>query len=215
VYGKGNESLLDEKTSIRAVIWDVGGVLVRTENQAPRQGLAQRFGLTRAELNALVFDSEVAIRATLGEIPEDRIWQMVAQQLNIPGNEMPLFIDQFWAGDCFDRELYDFIASLRLKYKTGLLSNAWSWARQNLDQRFHILDIFDVLIFSAEVKLAKPDPCIYHYVLEKLGVSAPEAIFVDDVPENITAAKEVGLHAMLFENSLQARQDVTQLLSAS
>lgn len=71
---------------IKAVIWDVGGVLIRTQDQQPRERLAKRYNRTRAELSALVFDSEEAVRGTTGEIPESGLWQMVAH-LEYPGWE--------------------------------------------------------------------------------------------------------------------------------
>lgn len=201
-------------SSIKAVIWDVGGVLIRTQDQHPRERLAKSYNLTRAELSAMVFDSEEAVRATIGEIPESVLWQMVAHTLNISAGKLANFKQQFWVGDCFDQELNDFIGKLRPRFKTGLLSNAWSEARKETDERFHLLDVFDVWVYSAEVHLAKPDPRIYQLALEWLGVQPQEAIFVDDFPANIEAAKALGMHGVRFENSQQAQQDVIKILTS-
>ena len=190
----------------------MGGVLVRTEDQPRRDRLAQRVGMTSIELNRLVFDSDTAIKATLGEVPVEAVWQNVAERLNLTAAGLAEFIQEFWAGDYCDVDLYQFIKGLREKYKTGLLSNAWSDARTAIDSRFHLLDVFDVVIFSAEVRLAKPDPRIYQLMLNKLGVQAPEAIFIDDFQENIDAANALGIHGVLFENSHQARQAVMQII---
>jgi len=198
---------------IRAVIWDMGGVAVRTEDQAPRQRLAERFHMSPAELGHLVFDSKESVQATVGEVPEEAVWQNVAERLGLAAGGLVDFMREFWAGDVCDAELYNFIKGLRPGYKTGLLSNAWSNARTVLDQRFHLLDAFDVVIISAEVHLAKPDRRIYQLALDRLGVSAVEAIFVDDVQENVDAAISLGIQGVRFQNSLQARQAVTQLLA--
>jgi HAD superfamily hydrolase (TIGR01509 family) len=72
-----------------------------------------------------------------------------------------------------------------------------------------------VSIFSAEVSLAKPDPRIYHLILDKLGVEASQAIFVDDFQANVDAANALGMHGVSFKNSLQARQDVMQIIANS
>jgi epoxide hydrolase-like predicted phosphatase len=95
-----------------------------------------------------------------------------------------------------------------------LLSNAWSEARKETEERFHLLDVFDVQVYSAEVHLAKPDPRIYKLALERLGVQPQEAIFVDDSPENIEAAKALGIHGVRFEDSQQAHQDVIKILTS-
>jgi putative hydrolase of the HAD superfamily len=121
-------------------------------------------------------------------------------------------MQEFWSGDNLDTELYQFIKKMRASYKIGLLSNAWSGARSVLDSRYHMLDVFDVSVFSAEVGMAKPVPEIFQLILEKLGVEAGEAIFVDDFQANVDAAIALGIHAVHFENSLQARQTVLQIL---
>jgi epoxide hydrolase-like predicted phosphatase len=205
---------LEVISPIKAVIWDVGGVLIRTQDQQPRERLAKSYNLTRAELSALVFDSEEAVRATIGEIPESVLWQMVAHTLNIPAGKLANFKQQFWAGDCIDQELHDFIGKLRPRFKTGLLSNAWSEARKETEERFHLLGVFDVLVYSAEVHLAKPDPRIFQLALERLGVQPQEAIFMDDFPANIEAANVLGMHGVHFENSQQAQQDVIKILTS-
>jgi glucose-1-phosphatase len=197
---------------IKAVIWDVGGVLIRTQDQGPRERLAKKYNVTRAELFALVADSNEAIQATLGQIPEIELWQMVARTMHIPAGDLAEFRQQFWSGDFFDQELHDFIGKLRPRFKTGLLSNAYSDARQETDSRFHLLDVFDVLVYSAEVHLAKPDPKIYELALKLLGVQPQEAIFVDDFIENIDAANALGIHGVRFLNSQQAQQDVNKIL---
>lgn len=204
---------MSSEALIRAVIWDMGGVLVRTESQAPRHHLAQRLGLTPRELTNLVFETEVSAEATVGKVAEEAVWQNVAGTLNLDPQGLADFTQEFWAGDNIDADLYHFIENLHAKYKIGLLSNAWSGARAVLEQRYHMLGVFDVSIFSAEVGLAKPDPRIYHLILDKLGVEASQAIFVDDFQANIDAAKSLGMHGVSFKNSLQARQDVMQILN--
>ncbi len=203
---------MSSRTPIRAIIWDMGGVLVRTEDQHRRGRMAQRVGMTSIELNKLVFNSATATQASLGEVPVEAVWHYVAERLDLTPASLAEFIQEFWAGDVCDADLVQFIKNLREKYKTGLLSNAWSDARATIDSRYHLLDAFDVVIFSAEVHLAKPDPRIYQLMLEKLGVQAPDAIFVDDFQENIDAANVLGIHGVHFENSLQARQAVTQII---
>jgi len=191
----------------------MGGVLVRTESQSPREQLAQRLGLTPKELSSLVFDSEASFEATVGKVPEEAVWQNVAKALNLDSSGLAAFMQEFWAGDSLDADLHQFVNGLRANYKSGLLSNAWSGARSVLDSRYHMLGVFDVSIFSAEVGLAKPDPRIYQLALSRLGVEASEAIFVDDVQENIETANVLGIHGVRFENSLQARQAVMHILA--
>lgn len=201
--------------TIRAVIWDLGGVLLRTEDPAPRQALAERLGMTRSELETLVFAGPSGNRAQIGEITIDEHWENLRQELGFSSQEMEDFKAEFWKSDRVDTVLVDYIRSLRSSYKTGLLSNAFSNLRQVITGTWHFEDAFDEMVISAEVGLVKPDARIYHLALERLGVAPFEAIFVDDFLHNIEGARAVGLYAVHFQNSPQARLDVENLLNGS
>lgn len=199
--------------AIKAVIFDMGGVILRSEDETPRDILAESLGISHAELIKQVFGAESARRATVGEISQTEHWQSVADHFGLDAEALLDFQNQFWAGDRADRDLLDFIDHLRPKYATALLSNAWDGAREALTNQYDALYPFDVIIYSAEVKLAKPDPAIYHLTLEQLGVQPQEAIFVDDFIENIEAAQALGIHAVRFVSAEQAKRDVRAILN--
>lgn len=197
--------------SIDAVIWDMGGVLLRTEDPAPRQKLASELGISESELYAVVFDSDSAKSATSGHIPEEEHWRFVQTHFGLTSNDLLAFRLAFWGGDRLDSILLDFIGSLRPKFRTALLSNAWSDARSQMTQKYRMLHVFDVSIFSAEIGLAKPDPAIYELLLQKLAVSPQRSVFIDDVETNIQAALGVGIHGVLFRNPSQVLEDLALL----
>ena len=93
---------------IEAIIWDNGGVFLRTEDVKPRTALAARFGITYDRLNKIVFESETSQLAELGEISRDEHWQSVAGQLGVAVNEIKLIEDTFFSADRFDYELLEF-----------------------------------------------------------------------------------------------------------
>jgi epoxide hydrolase-like predicted phosphatase len=198
--------------AIRAVIWDVGGVLVRTEDQRSRDRLAERFGLSRSELEELVFGHEAGKRAQRGEVSYKAHWEILGKELRLSPGNIEEFQRAFWAGDKLDHELINYIRSLRGRYKTGLLSNAFSDLRHMVEAVWKIGDAFDVLVISAEVGVVKPDPQIYQIALEKLGVDAQEAVFIDDFDRNVAAARELNLHGIHFRNPVQVRADLNDLL---
>lgn len=200
-------------TGIKAVIWDMGGVIFRTEDETSKAALAEKYGLTLEELYRLVFASDSANLATLGLVNEAQHWQTIGARFNIDGNELDSFQEKFWDGDIVDRELIAFIGSLKEKYITGLLSNAWSGARSVLTDHYRCMDVFTYSTFSCELGLAKPDPAIYIKFLELLNVQPPEAIFVDDLQKNIDAANALGIHGIRFRDPRQAKQDVLALLT--
>jgi glucose-1-phosphatase len=198
------------KPQIQAVIFDMGGVLVQTYDNRPQKQLARRFGLTQSGLIELVYTSKTATGAMAGQIQEEEHFRAICQQLHFPESEIGAFFDTFWAGDDENHVLVDFIRSLRPKYKTGLLSNAWSGARKELELRYHFLEVFDKQIFSAEVHMAKPEPGIYLLTLNHLGISAPEALFIDDTKVNVDGARKVGILSIHFKDTEQV---ITELKS--
>ena len=200
--------------SLRAVLFDLGGVLVRTEYQAPRQHLAERFGMDYDDMDRIVFGGGAngsAARATLGEISEEEHWLNVMKVLKRPASECERIRAEFYAGDVIDRTILDFLRSIKPKYKTGLISNAWSGLR-NYILREKFDDAFEYMIISAEVGAAKPDPKIFQIALEQLQVKANEAVFVDDFVENIEACKKVGMKGILFKDPESAIKQVKALL---
>src|SRR5512140_592799 len=135
---------------VRAIIFDMGGVLVRNQVPEPRQRLAEKYGLTPQGLEELVFGNPVAVKASVGEASSTELWEHVKTALKLDEHELQTFIQAFWSSDRLDEELVDLIRSLRPRYKTGLLSNAWDDARASLTARYpHLMGIFDSSIFSA------------------------------------------------------------------
>lgn len=195
----------------RAVFFDLGGVIVRTEYQAPRQHLAERLGMEYEDLVRAVFDSETARRASLGEISEVEHWGSLARRFRRPPSEIEALRGEFFGGDIVDRELIEFIRSLRPRYKTGAISNAFNSLRQYMiEHKFE--DAFDTVTISAEVGAMKPDPRIYEIALEAAGVPAKAAIFVDDFAENLEAARAVGMAAVHFRDPAKAVAEIEALL---
>lgn len=197
---------------IRAVIFDLGGVLLRTEKRTPRALLARRFGMSFEEIDTLVFNSHSSKRATIGDINAREHWLAVCKHLGVDHLEVDQIRHDFFAGDQLDNRLIDYIRGLKKKYKIGLLSNAWDDLRVYLTDIWKISEIFDSLIISAEVSMAKPDPRIYYLAVESLAVVPGEAVFIDDFLENVLAARKIGLHAIHFYNPEALIADLNQYL---
>src|SRR5919109_610133 len=186
--------------TIKAVFFDLGGVIVRTEFQAPRQQLAERLGMEYDDLDRIVFDSESGRLAALGQVTADQHWISVISRLKRPASELMAIREEFFAGDIVDRTLVEYIRSLRGKYKTGLISNAWSDLRDFV-VREKFDDAFDDMIISAEVGAMKPEPKIFQIALERFGVKPKEAVFIDDVLENIEGCKKAGMKGIHFKDA--------------
>lgn len=199
--------------TLQAIIWDLGGVLLRTEDQQPRAQLARELNLTYAEIDQLVFNSPSARQASRGEISARQHWQNLCEIWSWPEDRLSELQARFWGGDRLDLELVEFIRSFEPRYTTALLSNNWSDLRQAITTQWQIDDAFDEIVISAEVGLVKPDPRIYRLTEEKLGILPEQALFVDDFIENIQAALARGWKSVHFQNSQQAMAEVKALLA--
>jgi epoxide hydrolase-like predicted phosphatase len=201
-------------SEIEAVFWDLGGVIVRTEDRTKRERWEQRLGMEPRQLDRLIFGGEMGRKAALGEANAELVWEWVRQELDLSPEQREQLIRDFWQGDDLDLELVGYIRGLRAKFLTGLISNAWLELREQLVQHWRIDDAFDDLVISAEVGIAKPDSAIYQLALERLEVRPERAIFVDDFDNNIAAASDLGMQAVLFRSRDQVMAEVDQLTAS-
>jgi putative hydrolase of the HAD superfamily len=112
-------------------------------------------------------------------------------------------------------ELAVYFASLRPRYQTALLSNSFVGARSREQERYHFAEICDLLIYSHEEGIAKPERRILELTCERLGVKPTEIVFLDNVEANVAAASEFGIQAILFRETKEAIADIQACLQVS
>jgi HAD superfamily hydrolase (TIGR01509 family) len=195
---------------IKAVIFDVGGVLLRTPDRSSRLVWEQRLGLAEWESEEIVFGGEMGTKAQLGEISDEALWRWVGRRLELDHAQLDDFRQDFWRGDVLDLTLVDYIRRLRPRHVTAIISNATDALRGRLAEEYPIADAFDLTVVSAEEHIMKPDHEIYLRALQKLGRPAAETVFVDDSPENVLAAREVGMKSLLFHPALDLPHELAQ-----
>lgn len=198
--------------SIRALIFDFGGVLVRMNHTRGRQAWSQRLGVPVSELEAQVFHSDISRRALVGLVPEIAIWQSLAQRFSLNKALMQQFEHDFWVGEYLDTKLITLLRELRPHYHTAILSNAWSNARVAFTQKFALDRVVDIMVISAEEGVAKPDERIYLRTLTRLAVQPHEAIFVDDLAENVASARALGMKGIQFISTEQTLSQIRTYL---
>lgn len=175
--------------TIRAVIFDVGGVLLTLGEWEYRQEMARRLGL-----GALPEEYEQNLPALQrGEASEEAIWAQMAGRLVPPD----AFDDAWLAHFRPVPAMLDLAARLRaLGLHTAVLSNTQS-SHVRLMRRMGFLDGFDPIVMSCEAGSRKPEPAAFQHVLDRLRLPAPAVAFIDDVPEHVKAARALGLRGIL------------------
>jgi putative hydrolase of the HAD superfamily len=199
----------------KAIIFDYGNVLDVVEDLRPwhaqRNQLAAPFGLTGEQLWNLLYYTDPWQQVKRGLITREAFWDAILRPLGLPEPEAQReFMIRLMSGhDRVNPAMVDLLRELKPHYRLALLSNTdlsdmetWIADVQGL------ADMFDVVVPSAKVGLAKPEPEIYQLTLDLLGLKPDETLFIDDLPRNTTAAEALGIPSIVFESPTQLRREL-------
>jgi putative hydrolase of the HAD superfamily len=147
-----------------------------------------------------------------GKLTGLEFWQKLLQDAGIAGSDGLVNELNLWDARMWTTQNPAMLAwQLKLKQagiKTAILSNLGDTVLANIERTFDWLPRFDVLVWSYQLKMAKPDPAIYLHTLRELAVDPAEALFIDDRLENIEAAQSLGMRAIPFSDVAHLRQDL-------
>lgn len=196
--------------SIRAVIFDYGMVLSNPQDPVAHRNLMSTTGLDPETFERLYWRDRHDY--DLGRLNGLTYWAKIAENAGrtfTPGQVQTLIENDvlMWAS-LNERMLAWATALQEAGLATAILSNMGAELLRYMRQEFAWLGHFTHHSWSCELGIAKPDPAIYTWTCEKLGVQPGEALFLDDKPENIRAAEQVGLHAIQFRSVDQLQQDL-------
>lgn len=152
---------------------------------------------------------EVSRRLDTGIINMDQFYQELAQ---LSGQTTQDLLNEFAQNEKFNHEVIDYIRELRKSYKTALLSNAESDYLRNILNEKELEQLFDIILISSEIGIAKPDPKMFELALTRLNIHADEAVFIDDQLKNIHAAESVGIKGIQFEDIDKLREALGAIL---
>jgi epoxide hydrolase-like predicted phosphatase len=203
--------------AIRAVVFDVGGVLEHSVETGFEGRWERRLGLEAGEFWGRIRRSGLGRDGNLGRVSEEEFAEGLGRLLGLDGRETGELLRDLWewyVGE-LNTEMTAYFRSLRPRYRTAILSNGVAGGRREEEARYGFSGVADVLVYSYEVGLQKPDPRIYLLTCQRLGVRPDEAVFVDDHEENVVGAREVGMRAVLFRSTEQAMADVEECLAAA
>ncbi len=215
--------------AIKAVVFDIGGILeVIPEGGDPtsrfplmlarwEQRLGMAPGTLREALSAL--DVRLQSDGRDGELGTCSYDEWVGELRAVTGWDTATtdaFMEEHWETYIGEPnpELAAYFTGLRPRYRTAFLSNSFVGAREREQAARGFEDMADLIIYSHEVGIAKPDSRIYALTCERLGVHPTEMIFLDDAPHNIAAARDFGIHGILFQDNAQAIREIEALLAA-
>lgn len=205
--------------TIRAVVFDIGGVLERVDDDAwPEVWIGRwerRMKLPAGHLAEHVAEHTPDGDVVTGGISEAQLRQMYASALGLDDAQADEMMAELWDAYCgeLDVELRDFAAGLRPTYRTAILSNSADGARREEQRRYGFEELVDEIVYSHEVGLAKPDPAVFRLTQQRLGVAPEQIVFLDDHEEHVEAAGRLGWHGVLHRSTPESIRLIAALLA--
>jgi len=195
---------------LRAVIFDYGMVLTGPPDPEAHAALLRITGLPLTRFESLYWADRHAYDE--GKLTGLAFWQKLVRDAGLALSAEKVEELNQWDARLWTTEnpaMLDW--QLELKQRgllTAILSNMGDNVLENMMREFDWLPRFDVLVWSFQLRMAKPDPAIYLHVLNELGVRPEEALFIDDKLVNIHAAQALGMPAIQFTNVAKLRDDL-------
>jgi putative hydrolase of the HAD superfamily len=197
---------------IQAVIFDFGRVISAQKPPALFQRYEAELGLPPGRLNQIMFGSPAWQDTLLGRKTLDEYWRETGPALGLhTAEEIDHFRQRYFGDETINPGVLDLIHSLHGRYKLAVLSNSPPRLAKWLDD-WDILYLFDVVVCSGDEGVAKPDPAIFTRTLARLAVRPEEAVFVDDTRGHVEAARQLGVHGILFTSAEALKRDLDGLL---
>jgi len=196
---------------LRAIIFDIGRVLIRVDVAAAINGLASGLSLSSAEVWSAIekdprwqdwqegrmrpHDWHLHLSKRLGS---SLTFEKFSEVWNLALDPQPMQ----------DVKLFEQLAR---NYRLGLLSNTDPIHLAHMEPRYNFFQHFPVRIYSCSVSASKPNPLIYREALRALRVKANEAIYIDDVPAYVEAAQRLGMAGIPYQSPEQLLEELRNL----
>lgn len=200
-------------TEIKAVFFDFGGVLLQHMDGIDHAAIEERFGLPPRTLMHVLYRESRYVDFQVGACSEDE-WRASIRAAAVERLGQGLANEVLSAYEQAERPLnphmMDLVARLRgAGYRTAIISNTIPGLMDRLKaEKPEMLPLFDLFVGSGDLKIAKPDPGIFHHALDSLGVAPGASVFTDDNKAYAEAARAVGMHGFHFTGYEQFAADL-------
>ena len=196
---------------LRAIIFDIGRVLIRVDVSRATSGLAEGLSLSPEETwSALERDPRWPDWQEGHISPQD--WHLYLSKRLGSRLSFEQFVE-VWNSGLDPTPIHEdgFLEKLGKKYRLAVLSNTDPVHVAYMERTYKFLSLFPVRIYSCRVGVCKPNPLIYKEALLACKVRAQEAVYVDDVPAYAQAAAQLGMHGIVFHSPEQLHSDLRNL----
>jgi putative hydrolase of the HAD superfamily len=193
---------------LRAVVFDYGIVLTGPPDVEAWANLLRITGLPQERFEPLYWANRPALDE--GKLTGIGYWQKFLREAGLPPNHAGEL--NRWDARLWTVENPVMVAWQRkLKQRgllTAILSNISDNVLESVEREFDWIHRFDVLVWSYQLGIIKPNPAIYRYTLGKLGTQPEETLFIDDKRPNVEAARALGIQAIEYSSVEQLREEL-------
>ncbi|GLY02998.1 HAD family phosphatase [Actinoplanes sp. NBRC 101535] len=199
--------------TIRAVVFDVGGVLARVTPMDFDRVWEARLGLAGGTIGTTMADVWTA--GEVGRVTEDEVHRAMADRLGLTAPQVDAIMADMWTQylGVAETTIIEYARSLRPAVRTGIISNSFVGAREREHARYGFGDLVDELIYSHEVGLRKPDPALWELACRRMGCAPREVVFVDDVPRLVDSARAFGMQAVLMDDPARVVSELAEKIN--
>lgn len=190
--------------TVKAVVFDCFGVLA----SSARAALINKYPQFETQIDDILHQADYGLIST-----HQQLSQMLMEQLGVSPKEVESY---FWNISVRDEAVINWVKGLKSlgKYKIGMISNVGPEMFEKFFDKAEQKEMFDQVILSKDVGMAKPDVAIFELAAQRLVVKPSECVMIDDTPLNIEAAINAGMQGIQFITLGQARDELNQILEA-
>ncbi len=196
--------------ALRAVVFDYGRVLTGPPDPGAYAQLLRITGLSAERFDRFYWNDRHAY--DLGELTGLEFWRKIVRDAGLGLSESAIAELNEWDARMWtrgDRVMLSWQLALQQRgLLTAIVSNMGDTVHRHMQRELDWLSRFDVLVWSYQLHMAKPDPAIYRYALERLGARPAETLFLDDKPENVAAAAALGMKGLVFSTVAKLRSNL-------
>ena len=196
---------------IKAIIFDIGGVVINDDFLSYAERFAQKAGMTKEQIYHSVIGSPEWRLYFKGKISGEEVWNAIKSKYLPP--KIAEDIKKTWKDILVPiPATIELIKRLKPAYKICFISNVDKDCALYVRKKYpEIFRLFDSEVVSYEAGMAKPEKEIYRYALKKFRLEPEECIYIDNQPENIPPARELGIKAIKFQGTERLKQQLKNL----
>ncbi len=193
------------------ILFDLGNTLIKLDYERVLESVCRDATVTRDELVEILERPGGYRDLERGAVTFHELWDLLRDKAGYRGSLEELRV--IWS-DFFDGtmpEMEDLLDRLRARYRIAFVSNSNEVHAEVIPRRFALLfQRDDRFIFSHRFKVAKPDPELFRRALEVVGALPQNVVFIDDLIENVLAARSLGIRAFQFVDAKRLEAELVE-----